>query len=391
MRVSELMQNPEPYIGKEVTITGIVHRVRKKLQEWYLANDELQLLDTPPDERLVLKWVFVPSDANEGEKRELSEQLQQLILTNVRIGKARRISRFHTYRTFRRKGRIGSTTLVYGSISEHLDRQWWYSRHKHLAYVFENSDDSWKTIENPFIDPSIETQALDLYRKLTYNRPFLLFPELLSKTSRSLPYECWFESAITGILEQYEDHIILNNAWKAVVPTIESTAHVILKDQLDYLDNFNDSPSIPVMTVLQEPEKYYGQEITIRGLFTSDFVNFGDDIKYARIVPNRLYYEYRSKWDNRVSLHLKLSGVTGLLSSHDGPVPGEIKRLSSNRNCLDIRITGTLIPPENEHSSIILDNITDLVSIHDGLIQHWKSYRLYSSNWSWYSEEIREL
>ena len=34
MRVSELIQNPEPFIGKEVTVKGIVHRFRNKAGKW---------------------------------------------------------------------------------------------------------------------------------------------------------------------------------------------------------------------------------------------------------------------------------------------------------------------------------------------------------------------
>lgn len=32
MRVSELMQNPEPYIGKEVTVTGIVLQQHRPIE-----------------------------------------------------------------------------------------------------------------------------------------------------------------------------------------------------------------------------------------------------------------------------------------------------------------------------------------------------------------------
>lgn len=397
-RLPELMQNPDPYVGKEITITGIVHRVWKDVAQWdyYLADYQLQSLDVLPHERLNLNWIVSPPEVDSSEKNQIFQQLEELITANVSIGKAKYAKRTHRYMSTSLYGREIETTLYYGSLSDHFNYHRRRDHFRHLTYLFENTDvESWKSIENPFIDVDIETQALELYRRLIYKRPSFGFPEIATRTDRNSPYSCWLEGKVTGVFEQHDEDFVLTGAWKAIVPTHESIAHVVVSNQLDYLDNFNGSPAIPVKQVLQEPQNYYGQEITVRGLFTSDFVHFGDDLKYARIVPNRLYYEFRSKWDHRVSLHLKMSNVTDFLFRFDQNVPGGGPRtLSSNRNCVEVRITGTLMPPENEHSLIILDNITDLVSIHEGLIHHWKPEMLrwdYSHIRQRYLNEIREL
>lgn len=392
MRVSELVQNPEPYLGKEITLTGVVHQVFHKVKrkwDWYFADNILHPLNNFPQDRMILdlEWLELPPELDRDEASEIYRQLEQLLLENVSIGDVKPITR--TYRHQELWEEIVET-VHYGSIEKHLKRPGL----RNLAYVFENSDDSWKTIEQPFIDPDIESKLLELYRQLTYTKNNLIFYQIQANTNRDNPFTCWQKGEITGVLKQFNGDLILKDAWKAVVQTDESIAHVLRKDPLGYLDHFNGNPGIPVREVLQVPDKFFGQEITIRGMFTSDFVEFDNGSKYARIVPNRLYYEYRSKWDNRVSLHLKLSTATGLLFSLEEPLlGGGLTKLIPNGNCIEVRLTGTLIPPENEHSSIILDNITDLVSLKDGLIQHWKLDIVEGKNinWSEWLPHIREV
>lgn len=132
-------------------------------------------------------------------------------------------------------------------------------------------------------------------------------------------------------------------------------------------------PCVPLKQVLQNPAQYYNQQVTVHGLFTSELIVINDQTAYCQIVPNRLYYEYRSKWDYRVCLYLRKSVVTDLPFYHwQHAVPREDRRTAPNRNTAKIRITGTLYPPQNNHGLFVLGDVTEIVKMTEERLYHFK-------------------
>ena len=350
MRIEQILLQPKMYINKEITLTGILHCSKYKTHPCFLTASPWKSPNLPTNKQLPLHWKLpVTSNKNTDVQKILIDQLIQTLSGNISINSSK--------------------------IERHVNDHLLYYQFTNLMSVFDSRDSSWKSISNPFIDNVVESKALDILAQLApYAHPLI---ELINLQTRfEIEYNPYYdqlpEGQVTGVLSQLDDNPALIDVWKVVVPTSDCDIYIVTRDLLDFLNNFDNTPSVQLKTILREPDKYFGKQLTIRGLFSNDFVNFGNNISYARILPNRLYYEYRSKWDNRISLHLKPSQITQILTSFRRETPGIGYVDSPNEFTSEVRITGTLYPPENEYSSVILDDITDLVSLHEGKIYHWK-------------------
>jgi|GEM_PF-6250274 len=344
MEIETLLNNSEQYVGNEIIVSGILHYERPHLRTCYLAKQGWNLPNIPKDERLELQWQL-PIE----EERDSSEIIAELAyLLNGNIG------------------------LSPSTLASYIQRLPYYPFGELINMVEQDLDPA-----EPFIDTEIETQALLLLSKLVASsRPPVSIKglasfDILDVSAHNSHHYQWRNGSFTGMLEKADDELTLTNVWKAVIYANDCDIYLLPRNRISFLDTFNNVPAYSLKSILQNPEEFYGQEICIRALFSNDFVDYGNDIRYTRLIPNRLYYEFRSRWNKQVSIYLRPSPLVNILTGFRTELATGGYSTNPNRHTAEVRITGTLYPPENEHSSIILDDVTDLVSLHLGRVYHW--------------------
>lgn len=163
MHVSDFFQNPEAYVGKEVTVRGIVHRTRG--YNWFVADEVLETEEIPEDATLVLDADnLVPQKTPDTDYQKAKNELIKLIRKHVDIGDVKATSEtFKSQSNLRKRGGKPNwryTTLHYGNLPKHLSEL----HPNGMRSIFESTDEeSWKSIDDPFFDDDFESEALDWY------------------------------------------------------------------------------------------------------------------------------------------------------------------------------------------------------------------------------------
>lgn len=362
MTISEILKNPKQYLSKKIHLNGYLQTDTTNFEPVLYISDK-QIPEFKPEKALRVVWQdeTIPIINRERRIRQL-----QSVLAHPSVG------------------------IELNSINAHIKQQIML-RGSFISY-FNDLNSGWENVESSFIDEQIEAKALSLYKLLQRKRLLESFVRHKIFSNHRIPHTNYHNRRhslveIHGYIDvnQFESPAITTS--KIIVYTDKFNLHLVTGDRDKFFSEFGAN-AIAVRDILINPHDYLGRSLTIQGFYAGG-VNFNiqkglrDIISYSRIVPNHFYYQFRGRWDNRVSLHMKNEPVARILSSFYEEIPGFHKSRPDQPTIpprkprhfdfgSDVKITGTIHPPENDFSSYLIDDITALNILHKDVIYEWK-------------------
>lgn len=364
LKVNEIIHQASELLEQVVTIEGILQPDGKspRDQKWYIAATPLNEVDTPD---------AIPVEISENKPDTTT--LKHLEATLIDI--------------------LKHEPFKMGNAAYFVQQYYHQYGFPHPLSVL-NQTSAVKAMKQLLLSAD-EERLLTSFNQLRHLTADSL-PEQLNNwrlRDRHPADKYWYlrPGTITGKLIANSDHasgLKLTQITGVVIPVIRKpqlthTAH--LAPGVPDFGRWKDAsqPLVTARQIIANPAMYLKKEIRLTGVCAIDVPTQLQEETgtTVRIVPNRLYLDFGSRWDKPISIYIHsgdLARIMNYFFHEDNGMPPRgsdyvrpVDMIEYDSRVADVLITGYLTRSSSKRPVLMLENTKVIASIHENILREW--------------------